>query len=198
MVDLYRRNGGAPEPLPARAFTADGLSRTNLTNEPETCAALGFVLFGSYDPATQAVVRRGDGYAIVPLAQKDDPDPVTVAQRIDAERDRRIQLPFEFEGHLFQSDDLSRARIDKSRGSALAAAIGGAQPGDLRWTGLPVDFFWIALDNTRVAMDAPTMIRLGNASAANEGLQIVAANDLKKRIEAGEAIADIGADALWP
>lgn len=198
MIDLYRRNGGAPAPLPAVAYTDKGFSRTDLANQPESRRELGFVLFGSYDPTTQVVVKRGNGYAIVPIEQAGDPDPADIPKLIDAERDRRIAGGITFAGAVFQTDDTSRQRIEKARVSALTALQSGVQAGDLRWTGVGSDFFWIALDNTRVPMDAPTTVAFGSAVAAREGLIIVAASDLKKRIAAGEVIANVGDDALWP
>lgn len=116
---------------------------------------------------------------------------------VNAERDRRLSLGITFQNHTFQTDPDSRERIDRSRISAMAAIMGGVQPGDLRWHGLPVDFFWIAADDTRVPMDAQTMVAFGNGMAAREGLLIIAGNDIKKRIAAGEAVS-IGDDALWP
>ncbi|WP_427023052.1 DUF4376 domain-containing protein [Aureimonas ureilytica] len=117
---------------------------------------------------------------------------------INAERDRRLGLGITFAGHPYQTDEISRQRINTSRISAMAAIMGGAQPGDLRWPGVDKDFFWIAADDVRVPMDAQTMVAFGNAVAAREGLLIVAGNDLKQRIAAGEAISNIGDDKLWP
>lgn len=198
MIDLYCRNDGSPQPLPAVAYTKDGFSRTDLANQPDSRRELGFVLFGSYDPRTQAVVKRGDGYAIVPIDQAGDPDPADIPKLIDAERDRRIDLGITFSGKFFQTADLDRERIDRSRISAMAALMNGVQEGNLRWHGLPVDFFWIAADNSRVPMDAQTMVAFGNAVAAREGVMIVAGNDLKRRIAAGETIPDITGNSLWP
>lgn len=123
---------------------------------------------------------------------------VSIGERIDAERDRRIAAGITFADHPFQTSELDRERINTSRISALSALLGGVQKGDYRWHGLPVDFFWIAADNARVKMDAQTMVAFGNAVAARQGLLIVAGNDLKARIAAGEAIPDITEDSLWP
>ncbi len=42
------------------------------------------------------------------------------------------------------------------------------------------------------------MVAFGNAVGRAAGLLIVAGNDLKARIAAGEAIPDITEDTLWP
>ena len=131
------------------------------------------------------------------LADIPPPAPATVDD-VDAERDRRLNAGMLFSGVRFQTDDKARERIDRSRMSALAAVVAGAQGGDLQWHGLPVDFFWIAADDSRMPMDAQTMVAFGNAVAAREGMLIVAGNDLKLRIGAGQKIFNVGDDALWP
>ena len=154
----------------------------------------------AYDPAKQTISEGqpaqsgGTWRQTWTVANLPGPTDATV----NAERDRRLGLGIVFRGATFQTDPDSRERIDRSRISAMAAIMGGVQPGDLRWHGLPVDFFWIAADDTRVPMDAQTMVALGNAMAAREGLLIVAGNDIKQRLAAGEAIANIGDDKLWP
>lgn len=99
---------------------------------------------------------------------------------VDAERDRRLQT-FTFAGVVYDFDEISRNRIDKARGSALAALIAGAEPGDLRWADPNNDFGWISADNTFHTMDAQTALAFGNAAAAWEGLHIVAARNLKNQ-----------------
>lgn len=63
-VDLYRRNGGAPAQLPDRAYTAEGFSRTDLANQPESRAELGFVFFAAIDPAKQHAVQRNGEWVV--------------------------------------------------------------------------------------------------------------------------------------
>lgn len=97
---------------------------------------------------------------------------------VDRERDRRL-MTFAFGGVTYDFDETSRNRIDKARGSALAAIIAGAEANNLRWADANNDFGWIAADNSFVTMDAPTCLAFGNAAAAWEGLHIVAARALK-------------------
>lgn len=133
---------------------------------------------------------------------------VTVADRkaqltadINAERNRRIDAPFTFSGVVFQADPISRERIDRARISALGAITGGAQPGNLRWHGEPVDFAWIAADDSRVSMDAQTVFMFGSRLAAREGLLVVHANDLKLLVAAAEDDAELDAIDItsgWP
>lgn len=113
---------------------------------------------------------------------------------INDERDRRLQR-FVFAGVEYDFDDRSANRIDKARGSALAAIIAGAQPNDLRWADPNTDFGWIAADNSFHTMDAQTCLAFGNAAAAWEGLHIVAARALKDSNPIPDDYTD---DAHWP
>lgn len=146
-------------------------------------------------PTLREMLAQGN-YPVQPYVPP--PKPAPTPEAINAERDRRLGLGITFAGHPYQTDEISRQRINTSRISAMAAIMGGAQLGDLRWPGVDKDFFWIAADDVRVPMDAQTMVAFGNAVAAREGLLIVAGNDLKQRIAAGEAISNIGDDKLWP
>jgi hypothetical protein len=113
---------------------------------------------------------------------------------VDAERDRRLEK-FVFAGVEYDFDVLSRGRIDKARGSALAAMIAGAEANDLRWADADHDFGWIAADNSFTLMDAPTALAFGNAAAAWEGLHIVAARNLKNM---SPIPSDYASNSYWP
>ena len=119
--------------------------------------------------------------------------PVT-ADMVDRERDRRLVLDFTFNGVVFQRDAAAVKRINGAGTLALAAIIGGAQPGDLRWHGEDTDFAWIAKDNSLVTMDAQTTLAFGQAAAKVETLLVFAAKALK----AMDPIpADYRDDAYW-
>lgn len=115
-------------------------------------------------------------------------------QRVNVERDRRISK-FTFNGIIYDYDPMSSDRIDKARGSALAAIIAGAQPNDLRWADPNVDFGWITAANGFTLMDAQTTLAFGNAAADWEGLHIVAARTLKDMNPVPEDYAN---DQYWP
>lgn len=203
MIDLYRRNGGPPERLPDRAYTADGYARTGLAENPGTLRELGFVLFGSYDPALQAVVKRGDGYAIVPIANVGDPDPADSLALVEAEKVRRIEAGFPFLGKVIQSRTEDRENIAGAKMAAQDAKLLGAEAGEMSWQkrldpekGADV-FAWITLDNSLLPLDADGMISLGYAAMFHKQRLIFIGNALKGRIAKGEAIGDVAADALW-
>ncbi|WP_294640140.1 hypothetical protein [uncultured Aureimonas sp.] len=82
----YRRNGGAPMQLPDEALTAEGFTRTDLANQPESRAELGYVFWRSYDPATHRVVERDGTWMLESLAGDILPGSVTSVTRRRAKR----------------------------------------------------------------------------------------------------------------
>jgi hypothetical protein len=140
-------------------------------------------------PATDAA-RWWSGVPRVPLA----PEPVTSAQ-VDAERDRRIDAGMTFNSTRFQTRPQDRENVAGASIMALAAMVGGAQPGDLRWHGGASDFVWIGEANTLTAMDAQTFFAFGQAMAAHKSALIFAARALK---DSTPIPADFASDAYWP
>lgn len=123
--------------------------------------------------------RYENGEFLPPLPQPAQP------AAVDAERDRRISAGFEFQGVRYQSRLPSAGHPgdwDVFSGKALEAFIAvssGAQPGDLRWAGSDEDFAWISADNSRVPMDAQTVIELGKAASLHRSRHTFAGSDLK-------------------
>ncbi|QIG76099.1 putative tail fiber assembly protein [Rhizobium phage RHph_I4] len=140
-------------------------------------------------------------WGYVPLSDPDEepsPDPVPPSSEdVNRERDWRINYGFIFNGIRFQSDVDARENIAGAAQAAFGAMVlGGAQAGNLRWSDPDNDFQWIAEDNTRIPMDAPTMYQFGLAALRHKSAHIFAANDLKK-------MSPIPADyatnpAYWP
>lgn len=124
-----------------------------------------------------------------------------MVQKINAERDRRLVAPFTFNGVAFQADPVSRDLIGRAQLSALTALFSGAQAGDLRWHGKPLDFEWIAADNSRMPMDAQTVVQFGDTPSARDGLLVLYANSLKLLVAAAEDDAELDAIDImagWP
>lgn len=120
------------------------------------------------------------------------------AEAVTAERDRRLDAGFTFNGVRFQTRPRDRENIaGAAQMATLAIVLHGAQPGDLRWHGGATDFTWIAEDNSLVPMDAPTVITFGQAAGTRHAAIIMAAREIKDRVVTGEAL-DITSDALWP
>lgn len=98
---------------------------------------------------------------------------------VDVERDRRIEDGIEFEGYLFQSRSSDRSNIIETAQLAFMAMANGISPGDLRWSDPERDFVWIALDNSRVPMDAPTVVSLAKVVVERNQSLIYAGRRLK-------------------
>lgn len=138
-----------------------------------------------------------------PLPPPAAPVPITPipTSRIDAERDRRISAGFEFQGVRYQSRLPSAGHPgdwDVFSGKALEAFIAlssGAQPGDLRWADPDEDFAWIAADNSRVPMDAQTVIELCKTASAHRSRHTFAGSDLKAMQPIPQDYTD---DQWWP
>lgn len=138
-------------------------------------------------------------HEIVPLTtaeieERNEALKAEMAPLVDAERNRRMNEPFDFEGVLYQAGPQDRENILGSSQLAFMAVVGGAAEGDFRWATPDEDFTWIALDNSRVPMDAPTVIDFGKAVAARHNRLINRGRDLK---DANPIAADFEDDKWW-
>ncbi|MEZ5782062.1 MAG: DUF4376 domain-containing protein [Rhizobiaceae bacterium] len=123
--------------------------------------------------ATSTEVQRVNGIVRYIHVLADAPPPTN--EQVDAERDRRIEAGFEFNGVMFQARAQDQKRIAGAGTLALGAMVAGVQPGNLRWHGGSEDFAWIAADNTTMPMDAQTVFLFGQAAANWESLHVFAA-----------------------
>lgn len=118
---------------------------------------------------------------------------VVTSAAVDSERDRRIDAGVEFQGVLFQSRATDRENIAGAAQLGFMAIVGGAQPGDLRWSNPAQDFAWIASDNSLVPMDAHTVVAFGKVAAERKQALIYAGRQLKDM----ESIPVDFADPKW-
>ncbi|MDU4960212.1 MAG: DUF4376 domain-containing protein [Sporomusaceae bacterium] len=95
---------------------------------------------------------------------------------INAERDRREQGGFEYEGKRFDSDATSVIRINAAVNTAVAAVL----------TESPFTVDWTAADNTTMALDAAGFMALSMALAAHSNEQHVRARALKEQLDQAE------------
>lgn len=155
------------DPLePARMLLPHGAT---LVAPPDETA--GFLR--AYVNGAWGYVPVGDG------AQEPTPDPVPTAAMVDHHRDLLLAAGFTFAGIAYDFDDRAKVNIAGAAQLAFMAVVAGAQPDDLRWHGEDEDFEWIAQDNSKVPMDAFTVIEFGKTAAAHERKHIFAARDLK-------------------
>ena len=115
--------------------------------------------------------------------------------QVDAERDRRIDAGFTFNGKAYQTRQTDRENIAGAAQIAFMAIVGGAEAGNLRWADPDSDYVWIASDNSLVPMDAQTVVELGRAAAAEKQALIFAARTLK---DMDPIPADYTDDKWWP
>jgi hypothetical protein len=113
---------------------------------------------------------------------------------IDVERERRLQK-FVFDGVEYDFDEVSRARIDKARVSAMVALEADPNTSGYRWADENVDFGWITAANGFTQMDVNTTLAFGTAAAAWEGMLVLAARNLKNMDPIPE---DYDNDQYWP
>lgn len=114
---------------------------------------------------------------------------------IRVERDRRLNADFEFQGVMYQRDQVSLARITGAATLAGFAVAAGSPAGYLRWANPDEDFAWIASDNSVVTMDAQTAFAFGQAAAAVETAIVFAAKTLREMDPIPENFTD---DEHWP
>lgn len=115
--------------------------------------------------------------------------------KINAERDRRIEAGFLFEGNLYQFREQDRARITGAATLAGFAIGQGAAAGNFLWHGGTDPFSWILSDNSVVQLDAPTTFTLGQAAAHHESVHVFAAKTLKEMTPNSVDPTD---DTYWP
>ncbi|MDA5627771.1 MULTISPECIES: DUF4376 domain-containing protein [Agrobacterium] len=123
---------------------------------------------------------EGEGNTIPPYTAPGPSEP-----DVDAERNRRIDAGFVFEGVHYQSRAEDRENIAGAKAAATdAITLFGAEAGNFAWQqlldpGAPPEFRWIAADNDTHPMDAQTVMRFGYAALNHKQAHILAARTLK-------------------
>lgn len=116
-----------------------------------------------------------DGVRCTPTVTYPSADDVT------AERNRRIEAGFEFQGKLYQSTVADRENIAGAAQAAMLAKMAGVSGDKTDWQVEGTPFVWIAADNSLTIMDPDTLIAFAKtALAAKQGL-IFSAFELKAR-----------------
>lgn len=173
----------------AYGILEDGVVINAVEADADFAASKGWIAL----PSGAGIGWLYDGETFTPPEASEPAGPTP--QMVDAERDRRIAAGFSFAGKLYQSRPEDRENISGAALAALAAQIGGAQPGHRRWHGGDSDFVWIAADNSLTPMDAQTMFAFGQAAMAHKQAHIFAARALK---DADPIPADFAEDSHWP
>lgn len=99
---------------------------------------------------------------------------------VNTERNRRLALPFEFEGNIYDRDERSLARIT---GAATLAGFYLANPANdptsVFWHGGQTPFTWITATNTVVQLSALQTFMMGRAAANRESFLIFKGKEIK-------------------
>lgn len=122
--------------------------------------------------------------------------------QVNAERDKRIEGGFDFNGHLIQSRATDRENIAALAADAERAIAGGKQAGDYAWhPRFSQGFGFIVEDNSVVPMDAFDMRAMRERGFAFKADQTFYAVSLKAAIDLADDYATAAAvvqDASWP
>lgn len=142
-----------------------------------------------FDLTMEELLAECEAAGVVPQAC--DP-PASIAQGSEslnaytmARRDELIDGGVTFGSVVYQTRPTDRENIIGAALMASLALAAGVQPGDYRWADPENDFEWIAMDNSKVQMDALTVIELGKAQAARKQELILKARWIKDQIAAG-------------
>lgn len=112
-------------------------------------------------------------------------EPPITSEKVNKERDRRIQAGFIYNGKVFDNDPISKSRIIGGAALAIAALMNAMinqtpiEHGNYYWDNGFEPFGWIVQDNTVMPLDVYQMIELGQVAAAWEKRHIDAAYALK-------------------
>lgn len=210
-----QNNTATREPIPAflRGLLPDSLADLSWTDpalgvqdcawwpEEDQSPALGeFERYGDEsltpdnDRKVVIVVCAVEPWSAEEIAAELDRRRAESAELVSQERDRRIGLGFSFEGVMYQSRPADWEVYSGKALEAFIAVMSGAAPGNFRWADTDADFAWIAADNSRVPMDAQTVIELAKAASAHRTKLTFAGSDIK----ALDPIpGDYGADWRW-
>lgn len=97
---------------------------------------------------------------------------------VNAERDRREQGGFQYQGKLFDSDATSVIRINAAVNTAVSAILASAE----------FVVAWTAADNTILELDAQEFLELSASLSQHSNTQHVRARKLKERLDRAENV----------
>lgn len=121
-----------------------------------------------------------------------------IVSKINAERDRRIDGGFVWNGISFQSRPSDRENIMGAAQLAMAYLGAGGDPLSLRWADPEADFVWIAADNKTVPMTAADVCALFQAGVEFKSALTFCARAMKDAVIAAEEPASVPWRDNWP
>lgn len=137
-----------------------------------------------------------DGKLVI---DEDRPNLTRSPADVDAERDRRIDDGFYFDGVLYQARPMDRENIwHAGLNASVALTFKNKKVKDLKWHDGAGEFAWIAADNRLVPMDAATVIEFARAASNHHYAHVIAARSLKDRLASQTEPLDATEDRWWP
>ncbi len=122
-----------------------------------------------------------------------DPASLITSDMINAEKERRIALGFEFDGLIYQADPTSIRNINGASTGALITKGSGIDGATTMWAAGGTEFSWISANNTKVPMSPDMVLSFGMTALAHVDAHTKAARILKDN-----PAADYTSDAQWP
>jgi hypothetical protein len=127
----------------------------------------------------------------------------TVKEQVRVKRDAVIDGGVTFQNVLFQTRPDDRENISGAAQLAFMAVVqmqsNSINPvGNYRWHGGAQDFGWIALDNSVITMDAPTVIAFARAVAEFKSNCIFYARYLKDLVDQSANPETVSFASGWP
>lgn len=128
------------------------------------------------------------------------PTPTTddVCRQIDAERDRRIDGGFTFQGERLQSRPSDRENVMGAAQLAMGYLAAGGDPSSLRWADPDNDFVWITADNGTIPLTAPDTIAMFQAGVAFKSALTFYARAMKDAVIVAEDPSSVEWGEGWP
>lgn len=201
---------GDPGPLPDRLVGLDDVSLADLAwSQIGEFDGVGFWSV-VVEPHDDGVETPADEYSVdadtktvirakrAKTPEEMEPLRATLRAAVMVWRDEAVEAGITFNGAEFQTRKDDYLIIAGAAQLAFMAIVAGAQPNDLYWHGEETPFAWIALDNSVVTMDAPTVVEFGRAVAARRSACIFRARDLKDAIDAAADPRSVDITAGWP
>lgn len=201
---------GDPGALPDRLIGLDQSSLADLAwSQIDEFEGVGFWPVID-EPHDDGVETPGDVYSVdveagtvIRLKRDKTPEEMEpLRERLRAAvmalRDENVEAGITFNGTAFQTRKDDYLIIAGAAQLAFMAVAAGALPGDVYWHGEETPFAWIALDNSIVVMDAPTVVEFGRAVAARRSACIFHARSLKDAVDTAADPRTVDINAGWP
>lgn len=159
----------------------------------------GWIMAAAPPPVPEGKVAMWvDGWAIT---DRPEPPALTVediCRQIDAERDRRIDGGFTFQGERLQSRPSDRENVMGAAQLAMGYLAAGGDPSSLRWADPDNDFVWITADNGTIALTAADTIAMFQAGVAFKSALTFYARAMKDAVIAAEDPSSVEWGEGWP